>query len=1008
MSRFSLVITVIIFCFTTVHAQQKAVVRELKQSFMTYPFSDPDPVARPGRLYPYFRFDGYTTISKPQDWKIVEMENDYIKIAITPEIGGKVWSAYEKSKDFPFIFSNHVVKFRDIAMRGAWTSGGMEFNFGDIGHAPTTSTPVDYIVRNNADGSVTCFIGATDWSARTTWRVEISIHPDKAYFMTRSWWYNNSPLETSYYNWTNTGFKTIGNLEYVFPGTHFIGHVGEFETFPTDTIGRNLSYYDKGTFGSFKSYHVLGKMTDFYGGYWHDLNMGVGHYAPYQEKIGKKAWSWGLSREGLVWDKLLTDTDGPNVELQSGRLFNQASPGSMFTPFKHVSFAPYTTDQWSEYWYPVKNTRGLTQGSLKGALNIRAENSWLKFDWMALASQSDTLAIASKDGVLYKHRLQLKPMESFRDSLSWKGNAEDITVRIGDDLFLSEDNKPLSRPLTAPDHFDWDSEYGLQIRGEDLANQKNYVKAEEFLNQALEKNSNLIPALTQLAQIRYREGEYEQAKTLAGRALSVNTYDPRANYVWGLSNMEIGHAADALDGFAVASLSPAYRSAALMKMASINVCQRNWKKAEHLIASSLDADGHNNDASNLLAITLRYSGQKEKGIAWATAQLEKDPLDHYARLEKYLLNRLDRDKQDFVSLIRQEMPHETFLEIGIHYYKLNLLNDALAVLSLSPKHPMVQLWQAFIFEKSGNKSKAAEALAFTRTASAGLVFPFRIETLPVLAWAKQHSAHWKFNYYEALIRWQNHQVAMAKTLFNACGTEPDFAPFYMAKAELFQDDVDVVRASLEKAYQIDPASWRPAAQVSQFYASNDQPEKALSIAQKNHLSHRTSYITGLQYAQMLIRNKQYAKGLSMLDKLEMLPAELDMNAPTLFKQANIDYALEQMSKKRWKDAIASLKKSETWPENLGAGAPYNPDNRPTQFLMAYCYDQLNNKALADVSLKYIESYENKDREHFDAANEQLTKLLKSGSKDYKDIAHQLSGVEKTRVTYYKAFDALLK
>ena len=141
----------------------------------TYPFSDPDPVARPGRVYPYFRFDVFTTHPVIQNWKMVELENDYIRLAIMPDMGGKVWEAYEKSGDFPFIFSGHSVKFRDVALRGAWTSDGLEFNFGDIGHATTTSTPVDYYTRTNSDGSVSCFIGATEWASGTTWRVEIKL-----------------------------------------------------------------------------------------------------------------------------------------------------------------------------------------------------------------------------------------------------------------------------------------------------------------------------------------------------------------------------------------------------------------------------------------------------------------------------------------------------------------------------------------------------------------------------------------------------------------------------------------------------------------------------------------------------------------------------------------------------------------------------------------------------------------------------------------------------------------
>ena len=179
---------------------QKAVIQEKAHSMNSYPYSDPDPVAAPGRIYPYFRFDGYTADGKMMDWNMVEMENPYIKVYVTPQVGGKVWGAVEKSTGKEFLYFNHAVKFRDVAMRGAWTSGGVEFNFGLIGHAPSCSSPVDYLTRENADGSISCFVGSTDLPSGTRWRVEINLAKDKAYFTTRSFWYNPSSLEQSYYH----------------------------------------------------------------------------------------------------------------------------------------------------------------------------------------------------------------------------------------------------------------------------------------------------------------------------------------------------------------------------------------------------------------------------------------------------------------------------------------------------------------------------------------------------------------------------------------------------------------------------------------------------------------------------------------------------------------------------------------------------------------------------------------------------------------------------------------
>ncbi|MFM8393517.1 MAG: DUF5107 domain-containing protein, partial [Acidobacteriota bacterium] len=236
---------------------RKVSVREYRKVFTTYPFGDPNPVAVMGKIYPYFRFDQYTDTPVQKEWKVVELENDYIRVLILPEIGGKIWTAIEKSTGRPFIYNNQVVKFRDIAMRGPWTSGGIEANYGIIGHTPNTATPVDYLVKTNPDGSASCQIGVLDLLTRTPWRLEVRLAPDEAFFTTTSFWFNATPLEQAYYTWMNVGIKSAGNLQFIFPGTHAIGHGGEISPWPIDPVtGRDLSFYEKNNFGSYKSYHV--------------------------------------------------------------------------------------------------------------------------------------------------------------------------------------------------------------------------------------------------------------------------------------------------------------------------------------------------------------------------------------------------------------------------------------------------------------------------------------------------------------------------------------------------------------------------------------------------------------------------------------------------------------------------------------------------------------------------------------------------------------------------------
>ncbi|HEU4788057.1 MAG TPA: DUF5107 domain-containing protein, partial [Flavobacterium sp.] len=319
----------LLFCFIgqfAVAQNSAPTIKVYKKVFTTYPFSDPDPIPKPdSKIYPYYRFDGFTDKPVQKEWKVIELENDYIKLTILPEVGGKVWSAIEKSTGKDFIYNNHVIKFRDIAMRGPWTSGGVEGNYGIIGHTPNCATPVDYVTITREDGSVSCVIGVLDLLTRTSWKLDINLPKDKAYFTTNSFWFNDTAFEQPYYTWMNTGIKAAGNLQFIYPGKNYLGHDGEYNSWPINKEnGKDVSFYNNNNFGGYKSYHVFGKYSDFFGGYWHDEEFGMARYSNHDDKPGKKIWIWGLSQQGMIWEKLLTDTDGQYVEVQSGRLFNQS------------------------------------------------------------------------------------------------------------------------------------------------------------------------------------------------------------------------------------------------------------------------------------------------------------------------------------------------------------------------------------------------------------------------------------------------------------------------------------------------------------------------------------------------------------------------------------------------------------------------------------------------------------------------------------------------------------
>ena len=330
-------------------------VSETVLEMPTYGFSDPDPVPdRDSRRYPYFSFDGSAHRASVRRWKAVILENDRIKVTVLPEIGGKIWGASDKVTGRDFIYYNHVVKFRNIASRGPWTSGGIEFNYGLIGHSMSTSTPVDWCIRTNNDSSVSYFCSNQELILGTIWQVEVNLRDGDDFFTTRTLWSNSSNEPSPYYQWMNAAFSTRGDPELCFPGDFEIGHQGDAHPWP-EKDSRAVNFVNRNDFGGNKSYHIVGGDARVFGVWWRDWNFGAYHSNAFGEKYGRKVWMWALSREGEIWEDLLTDDDGQYMELQSGRAFNQPRLMTYRTPFKHPVFAPGAVDRFEERWGVARN-----------------------------------------------------------------------------------------------------------------------------------------------------------------------------------------------------------------------------------------------------------------------------------------------------------------------------------------------------------------------------------------------------------------------------------------------------------------------------------------------------------------------------------------------------------------------------------------------------------------------------------------------------------------------------
>lgn len=948
MKRISLLLHLMVVCIA-INAQNVATIKEYKKVFTTYPYSDPSPVPDPGsKIYPYFRFDGFTSIPEQKEWKVVELENDYIKVTILPEVGGKVWSATEKKTGKDFLYNNKVVKFRDVAMRGPWTSGGLEANYGTIGHTPNCATPVDYSTIKKDDGSSSCMIGVLDLLTQTKWRMEINLPKDKAYFTTQSTWFNTTPLQQPYYTWINTGIKAKGDLELVFPGTHYLGHYGDYGDWPVNKAnGKKISFYEQNNFGSYKSYHVTGTYSNFFGGYWHDHDYGMARYSTHDDKPGRKVWIWGLSQQGMIWEKLLTDTDGQYVEIQSGRLFNQSTDKSIYTPFKFQGFAPNQTDKWTEYWFPVLQTKGFVKANEYGALNVRKENGWLKINFCPVQKTEETILVQTSSGD-HKKLLSLLPLQNYVDSFSINDLDAGWKVAIGDKIAFSSkkyNEATLSRPLKSPADMDWNSLYGLYQLGKSLMEQRLYVQAKEKLQSCLQMDGNFLPALTALSELEYREMNYQDAFNIAAKALSINTYDAGANYYYGLAASQLSKPFDAKDGFDLATQSAEYRVPAYTRLAEIYFKEDDYNRAIDYANKSLAFNRFNIDALQLLAIASRKINNTTAYNDLLRRIRDIDPLNHLVSFENYFVEPTENNKKGFLSSLRSEMPAESCMQLAVWYYRLGCMEEMKNLLAISPTGRETAIWKKHFSIQD----------AATETQNVTSVFPFREETASLLEQQLKVGNNWQTKYDLALIYQGKNNIAKAKELLNACDNEPTDAAFYAVRSGLIATGAE---ADLQKAISLDKEQWRYHKLLATHYLSNGQNEKAERVAGDFYQSHKGNYIIGMLYAKTLLVTGQYKKVDALLSTLNIIPMEGATEGRAMYRESKLQQALALMKAGKHNKALPLIKAAQLWPENLGVGKPYEEDidNRLENWMSYLCFKKLEKVNEANTALQRILSF----------------------------------------------------
>ncbi|MCX6631773.1 MAG: DUF5107 domain-containing protein [Candidatus Solibacter sp.] len=361
-------------------------------------------------VYPYAMYDSLTGKKVDKSYKIVYLENEYLRIGILPEIGGRIFEGLDKTNNYNFFYRQHVIKPALIGLLGAWISGGVEWNIPHH-HRASTFSPVQYSIEENADGSRTVWVGELEVRQRMRWAVGYTLRPGKAYLEASLRIVNRTPEVNTMLSFANVAVHANENYQVIFPPStqYGTGHSKRsFQKWPVSNTfpgaepgkGVDISWYKNHI--SSNSVFAWNYSDDFFAGYDHGKQAGTMSVADHNVVPGKKFFTWGNGQSGRSWDGILTDDDGPYLELMVGAYSDNQPDYSWLQPYETRSF--------SMSWYPFRDIGGVKKANLDAAVNLDVSNGNAKVGFYTTSARpAATVMLKAGSKVLLQEKIAIDP-----------------------------------------------------------------------------------------------------------------------------------------------------------------------------------------------------------------------------------------------------------------------------------------------------------------------------------------------------------------------------------------------------------------------------------------------------------------------------------------------------------------------------------------------------------------------------------------------------------------------
>ena len=696
---------------------------------------------------------------------------------------------------------------------------------------------------------------------------------------------------------------------------------------------------------------------NFIGNYDEGVEAGLLHVADHHISPGKKQWTWGNGDFGRSWDRNLTETDGPYIELMTG-VFTDNQPD--FTWLK-----PQEEKTFVQYFMPYKGVGRVGNATKEAAVSLTdPEDGRAVLKVYTTGVRKDTrITVKQKETVLYEKTADLSPEECFEAIFAVDGNIEDCAVTVMQEAQILVSYKvykpklePVPKPadaIPAPEKLKTTEE--LYLAATHLEQYRHATREPaDYYRHGLELDGTDIRLNNGYGLLLYRRGQIKESIRHFRAAVKKQTWkNPNPYHGEGYFNLGLALAADgqeekAFDAFYKSTWSAETQSAGFFWLARLACRRGDYEEALEYIEKSLIRNWHNMKGRTLKAAILRNLGVDS--TAFVKECLEIDPLSQGCLYEQAAAT---DDYDLWLKTMRTES--HNFKELAQEYIEAGLCEDAIRILEACPqKDPICCYTLGYVYTQLKEGEKAKEAFENGEKSCPDYCFPNHVEEIRILnaaieALPQAPMAHYylgnllydKKQYKEAACHWAT-----------AAEEKEDLSPAYRNLAIYYynkENDAPKAMEVMGKACALDPEYPRIWLEYDQLAARMNLPvEKRLEIMESHPAVTAGRDDLYLRYLTLLNDVGRYQEALTGLASRQFHPWEGgEGKVSSQYKYALIHLAMEKLDEKQPQEALKLLEATLSYPNNLGEGKlPNVPDNE-AHYYMGLAYKQLGETGKAE-------------------------------------------------------------